>query len=86
MRKTDMARSQRGNKKETEQDTMLGLLIKGYDYRVEAGINKCLKMQPNMAGPSCDPLYTYSTTLDIKGNCIYPDERMGGAFQRLRRW
>jgi hypothetical protein len=78
-----MARSPRRKKKAaTEQYTLLGILINRYEYRVEAGINTYLKMRPGMA-VSSDPLYTYSTVLDIEGNCIYPDERAGEHFSIL---
>ncbi|WP_306169359.1 hypothetical protein [Halomonas sp. MMSF_3323] len=74
-----MARAPRRKKAATEQFTLLGILVKRYEYRVEAGINTYLKLRPGMALTS-DPLYTYCTVLDIEGNCIYPDERVGEHF------
>ena len=68
-----MTRATRRAKKPADEHTLLGARITGYEVRITAERNVVLKLADRREADPRDPLYTYITTLQVEGECTYPD-------------
>lgn len=76
-----MPRKQRKAKKPEDEHTHLAVRVDRYDAHVSAGINHNA-YQPQYAFDldEDDPLYRFTTHLEIVGTCTYPEVRAGDEY------